>query len=215
MVQAFDAGAGRLSDEESWASIHTTVDDARRSMYNAGSTTILLLWAAIAGIAFMAQYAITALAPDFSGRAPWLPGALWSVLGPLGGWASFVIGRRARQRIGVGDASRKLEIRGVLFWLAVLAASFLIPLAAGLHSVDAAERGTNINLVIVGVWTLGLILFGIMHRTLIAAGGAFYAAAFYIPFYAAPDIAPAISGAALLAVAAGALAWRATKRVSV
>ena len=68
-------------------------------------------------------------------------------------------------------------------------------------------------LVVVGIWTLALILFGIMHRPLIAAGGAVYAAAFYIPFYLAGDVAPAISGATLLAVAAGALAWIAKKRV--
>jgi len=212
MVQAFDAGARGLSDEESWASIQTTVDEARRSMHNAGSTTILLLWAAIAGLAFIAQYAIAALAPGFAERVPWFPGLLWSVLGPLGGWASAIIGRRARQSIGVGSATRKLETRVVLYWLAVITAGILLPLAAGLYNADVAERGTSITLVAVGIWTLGIILFGIMHRALIAAGGAIFAAAFYIPFYIAGDIAPAISGVTLLAVAAGALVWRARMR---
>ena len=47
MSQAFEVDANRITDEESWVSIHATVDDARRSMYVAGSTTILLLWAAV------------------------------------------------------------------------------------------------------------------------------------------------------------------------
>ena len=212
-MQIPDSDGSTLTDSESWATIHATVDDTRRSMYVAGSTAILLLWAAITGIAFMAQYAIAALAPGFAERSPWFPMPMWAVLGPLGGWASAIIGRRARQRIGVEDAARKLEIRFVLFWLAVVTASFLIPLAAGTWNVDAAERSTSIMLVVVGIWTLALILFGIMHRPLIAAGGAVYAAAFYIPFYVAGDIAPAISGATLLAVAAGALAWVTKKRV--
>ena len=212
-MQALDSDGSTLTDSESWATIHATVDDARRSMYVAGSTAILLLWAAITGLAFITQYAIAELATGFAERSPWFPLAPWSVLGPLGGWASAIIGRRARQRIGVGDAARKVEIRFVLFWLAVVTASFLIPLAAGVGNVDVAERGARIMLVVVGIWTLALILFGIMHRPLIAAGGAVYAAAFYIPFYLAGDIAPAISGATLLAVAAGALAWIAKKRV--
>ena len=209
----FDSDAGRLTNEESWASIHATVDDARRSMYVAGSTTILLMWAAITGVAFIAQYAITELATDFAERFPWFPGPLWGGLCTLGGVASGIIGHRAGQRTGAGGAARSAGIRVFLFWLAVITAAFLIPLAAGLYNVDVAERGTSIMLVIVGIWTLALILFGIMYRPLIAAGGAVYAAAFYIPFYVAGDIAPAISGATLLALAAGSLAWIAKKRV--
>ena len=93
----------------------------------------------------------------------------------------------------------------------MVAAAFLIPGAAGLWTVDIAERGKSIALVAVGVIALGHVLFGIMHRPLIAAAGAGYAAAFYIPFYVAGDIAPAVSGATLLAVAALALAWIAKK----
>lgn len=214
MVQAFDGDIGGLTDEESWASIHTTVDDARRSMYVAGSTTILLMWAAITGLAFIAQYAISTLATEFAERFPWWPGPMWGALGAAGMVASAMIGHRAGQRIGAGDAARSAGIRVFLFWLSVVAAAFLIPLAAGLWNVDVAERGESIVLVVVGVIALGHILFGIMHRPLIAAAGAAYAAAFYIPFYVAGDIAPAISGATLLAIAASALARARKMRVN-
>ncbi len=214
MAQAFDADASRLGDEESWASIHATVDDARRSMYVAGSTTILLLWAAITGVGFMAQYAIAELAPGFAERFPWFPGPLWGALGAAGMVASAIIGHRAGQRTGAGDAARRAGIRVFLYWLAVTAAAFLIPLAAGMWTVDVAERGESIVLVVVGIVALGHILFGIMHRPLIAAAGAGYAAAFYIPYYIAGDIAPAVSGATLLAIAAVALARVVGRRVA-
>ena len=212
-MQTLDSDASSLTDSESWASIHATVDDVRRSMYVAGSTTILLLWAAITGVGFLAQYAITTLATDFVERVPWFPGPLWGGLGACGMVASSIIGHRAGRRTGAGEAARSAGIRVFLFWLTVVAAAFLIPLAAGMWTVEVAERGESIVLVVVGIVALGHILFGIMHRPLIAAAGAGYAAAFYIPFYVAGDIAPAISGATLLAVAAGALAWVAKKRV--
>lgn len=214
MVQTFDADAGRITDEESWVSIHATVDDARRSMYVAGSTTILLLWAAITGIGFISQYAIAALATGFAERFPWFPGPLWGALGAFGMVASAIIGHRAGQRLGTGDAARSAGVRVFVFWLTVVGAAFLVPLAAGLWNVDVAERGRSIVAVVVGIVALGHILFGIMHRPLIAAAGIGYATAFYIPFYVAGDAAPAISGAALLAVAAAALTWIARKRVA-
>lgn len=214
MAQTFDADAGRITDEESWVSIHATVDDARRSMYVAGSTTILLLWAAISGIGFITQYAIAAQATGFAERFPWFPGPLWGALGVSGMVASAIIGHRAGQRLGTGDAARSAGIRVFLFWLTVVAAAFLVPLAAGLWNVDVADGGKSIVLVVVGIVALGHILFGIMHRPLIAAAGAGYAAAFYIPFYFAGDIAPLVSGNLLLAIAAGALTWVAKKRVA-
>lgn len=214
MLQAFDADGSRPTDEESWTSIHAAVDDARRSMYVAGSTAILLLWAVITGVGLMAQYAIAELATGFAERFPWFPGPLWGGLGAAGMVASAIIGHRAGEQTGAGDAARRAGIRVFLFWLSVVAAAFLIPLAAGMWTVDVAERGESIVLVVVGIVALGHILFGIMHRPLIAAAGAGYAAAFYIPFYVAGDIAPAVSGATLLAIAACALAWLARKRVA-
>ena len=111
------------------------------------------------------------------------------------------------------EAARSAGIRVLLFWLTVVGAAFLVPLAAGLWDVDVAERGKSIVVVVVGIVALGHILFGIMHRPLIAAAGVGYAIAFYLPFYVAGDVAPAISGAALLVVAATALIWVAKNRV--
>ncbi|MCQ3805887.1 MAG: hypothetical protein OXB92_10795 [Acidimicrobiaceae bacterium] len=214
MSQAFEVDANRITDEESWVSIHATVDDARRSMYVAGSTTILLLWAAITGTGLVAQYAIAQLAPGFTERFPWFPGPLWGALAVFGMVACAIIGNRASQILGAGEAARSAGIRVFLFWLAVVGAAFLIPLAAGSWNADVADRGRSIVVVTVGIVALGHILFGIMHRPLIAAAGIGYALAFYIPFYVAGDAAPAISGAALLIVATAALIWVTKNRVS-
>ena len=131
MAQAFDADASRLRDEESWRSIHATIDDARRSMHVAGSTAILLLWAAITGIGFMAHYSIDELAAGFAERFPWYPGPLWGALGAAGMAASSIIGHRAGQRIGTGEAARRAGIRVFLFWVSVVAGAFLIPWSPG------------------------------------------------------------------------------------
>ena len=54
-----------LTPEESWRAINTTMDRARNSMHVAGTTTILLLWGAIASLGHVSQYTIETLAPDF------------------------------------------------------------------------------------------------------------------------------------------------------
>ena len=58
-----------------------------------------------------------------------------------------------------------------------------------------------------GIVALGHILFGIMHRPAIAAVGAGFAAAFYLPSYLAGDAALAVSAAATLVVVALGAAW--------
>ena len=52
-MQAFNEGADALTAEESWQAIHTTMDDARSSMYLAGSTAIMLLWGVIASVGWL------------------------------------------------------------------------------------------------------------------------------------------------------------------
>ena len=54
---------------------------------------------------------------------------------------------------------------------------------------------------------LGHVLFGIMHRPVIAAVGAGLAAAFYVPSYVAGDAALAVSAAAMLVVVGIGAAW--------
>ena len=194
-----------LPPDESWSAIHTTMDRARSSMYVAGTTTILLLWGAIVALGYFSQYAIQTLASDFAAGTPWYPGPLWGVLATAGMVGSALIGHRASREIAAGDAARSAGIRVFLFWLAVLAAAFLVPVAAGLWT--AGDAGVAIPRVTVGIVALGHVLFGIMHRPAIAAVGAGFAAAFYLPSYLAGDAALAVSAAATLIVVALGTAW--------
>ena len=94
---------------------------------------------------------------------------------------------------------RKLEDADYL----VITKEFLRPAAAGLWTAG----GAAIPRVTVGIVALGHVLFGIMHRPVIAAVGAGFAAAFYVPSYLVGDAALAVSGAATLIVVALGTAW--------
>ncbi len=181
------------------------MDDTRSAMYVAGTATILLLWGVIASLGYLSEYAIDTLASDFGEDNPWVSGPLWGVLIAVGMVGSATIGHRAGRRQAAGDAMRSAGIRVFLFWLAVVAAAFLIPGAAGMWNADVDPL--NIPRVAVGVVALGHVLFGIMHRPLIAAVGLGIAAAFYIPSYLAGDAALAVTAAATLLVVALAWAW--------
>ena len=187
-----------LSPDESWHTIHSTMETARSSMYLAGTTTILLLWGVIASLGYFSQYAIETFAPGFSAERPWFPGPVWGVLATAGMVSSAIIGHRAGREKAAGDAMRGAGIRVFLFWLAVLAAAFFIPAAAGMWNADGAD---GIPRVAIGVVALGHVLFGIMLRPVIAAVGVGIAAAFYIPIYLVDgDEAMLVSAALMLAV---------------
>ena len=175
-----DGETGAGTPEESWRDIHETMDRARSSMYVAGTATITLLWAAIALLGVGSQYAILTLASEFAERSPWIFGVLWGILMVPGMVGSGFIGRRAGRKIAPGDAARSAGIRVFLYWLAVVVAVFLIPAAAGMWN---AEGGDNIPGVAIGIVSLAYVLFGIMHRPVLAAVGVGFAAAFYIPNY--------------------------------
>ena len=204
-MQQANSGGTELTPEEGWRAIHATIDRAHSSMYLAGTASILLLWGVITSLWFFAQFAVIELAPDFAAANPWYGGPVWGVLGTAGMAGSAVIGHRAGRRNMAGDAARNARIRVFLFWLAVVAAAFLIPGVAGMWT--AGDAGDNIARVAMGVVTLGFILFGIMHRPAIAAIGAGIAAAFYIPGYLAGDAAAVVSGVATLAVAVLGVMW--------
>ena len=70
-----------------------------------------------------------------------------------------------------------------------------------------ADAGANIPHVAIGIVALGYVLFGIMHRPMIAVVGVGIAAAFYLPNYLAGDAALAVSAAATLTVAALGAVW--------
>jgi hypothetical protein len=118
--------------------------------------------------------------------------------------SSAIIGHRAGREKAAGDAMRGAGIRVFLFWLAVLAAAFFIPAAAGMWNADGAD---SIPHVAIGVVALGHVLFGIMLRPVIAAVGVGIAAAFYIPDYLAGDAAPVVTAVAILIVVALSAAW--------
>ena len=173
-------------------------------MYLAGTTTIILLWGAIASLGLLSQYAIETLAPGLAADYPWFPGPLWGALTTVGFIGSSIIGHRAGRENAVGDAMRSAGIRVFLFWLAVLAAAFAIPAAAGLWNADGAE---SIPHVTIGVVALGHVLFGIMLRPVIAVVGVGIAAAYYIPAMLAGDAAPAVTAVAILVVVLLSAAW--------
>ncbi len=186
-----------LTPQEGWETIHESMDRARSSMYVAGSATILLLWAAIAAAGVGSQYAIMTLADDFTDRSPWIFGVLWGTLMVPGMVGSAFIGRRAGRKIAPGDAARSAGMRVFLYWLAVVVAMFLIPAAAGMWN---AEDGDNIPGVTIGIVSLAYILFGIMHRPVLAIVGVWFAAAFYIPNALLGDVAIPVSGGLMLVV---------------
>ena len=190
--------------EESWRTIHETMDRARSSMYVAGTAPIMLLWAAIASLGVGSQYAILTLASEFAERSPWIYTVLWGVLMVPGMVGSGFIGRRAGRKMAPGDAARKAGIRVFLYWLAVVVAVFLIPAAAGMWN---AEDGDNIPGVAIGIVSLAYILFGIMHRPVLAAVGVGFAAAFYIPNYLVEGDEVMLVSAALMVVVVVLGAW--------
>ena len=190
--------------EESWRTIHETMDRARSSMYVAGTATIMLLWAAIASLGVGSQYAILTLASEFAERNPWIYTVLWGILMVPGMVGSGFIGRRAGRKISPGDAAREAGIRVFLYWLAVVVAVFLIPAAAGMWNT---EDGDNIPGVAIGIVSLAYILFGIMHRPVLAAVGMGFAAAFYIPNYLMEGNEVMLVSAALMVVVVVLGAW--------
>ena len=206
-----DGGTAALTPEESWGTIHETLDRSRSSMYAAGMETILLLWGAIVSLGYFWQYASQTLAVDLLTRRPWIPLPLWIALGVGGMVGSAIIGHRATGRIAVGVDARSAGIRVFLFWLAVITTAFLVPGAAGMWN---AELGAKIPYVVVGIVGLGYVLFGIMFRPALAVVGLGIAVSFYLPSYLVGDAAPAVSGAATLVVAGLGWAWIRKKDVA-
>ena len=190
--------------EESWRDIHETMDRARNAMYVAGTSAIMLLWAGIGSLGYLSEYVIMALTPEFAERNPWFHLPLWGGLIAAGMLGSSLLGHRAGKKNAIGDGVRSAGVRVFLFWLSVAVAAFFIPAAAGMWN---GEDGDNVPRVAIGIVSLGYILFGIMHRPAIAAVGAGFAAAFYLPSYLAGDAALGVSAVATLIVVALGAAW--------
>ena len=203
-MQSGQQGASGLAAGESWESIHLALERSQRSLYLAGTASILLLWGALTAIYFFFSFALGELFPQFVDDYPWYPGPVWGVLGTVGMFGSMFIGHRSSRRNADGVVARNAGIRVLLYWLAVVTAAGLIPGAAGLWSAGQSE---NIPNTVFGVICLGYVLFGILYRPALAVVGVGMAAAFIAPGYLAGDWAGAVSGIAILAVCGMGAAW--------
>ena len=194
-----------ISAERGWASIHATLDKAHSSMYMAGWTKIMLLWGAIVAVGYLSMYAVETLAPEFAADYPWYPGPLWLGLAIPGMIASSLIGHRASAKNASGPSARSAGLRVFGFWMAVVAAAFVIPAASGLWAAEFDP--VAIAGVAVGIIALGYVLFGILHHPAISLVGVGIAASFYLPAHFAGEAAPVLSAVLIVVVVAAAWAW--------
>ena len=191
--------------QQGWASIHSTLDRSRSSMYVAGWAHIMLLWGAIVTVGYLSTYAIETLASAFATDYPWYPGPLWIGLVVPGIIGSSIIGHRASKRNASGPSATAAGMRVFSFWMSVVAAAFVIPAASGLWTADSDPIA--VTGVAVGIVALGYILFGIMHSLAVALVGLAIAASYYLPAHYAGDAAPLMTSALILAVVVVAWVW--------
>ena len=201
-----------ITPEQGWTSIHATLDRSHSSMYMAGWTSIMLLWGAIVAVGYLSMYTVETLAPEFAADYSWYPGLLWFGLVIPGMIGSSIIGYRASKQNASGPSATAAGLRVFGFWMAVVAAAFIIPAASGLWTADSdpiAIAGIG-----VGIVALGYILFGILHHPAIALVGLGFAASYYLPMHFAGDAAPVVSAALIIAVVAAAWVWSRKSRVA-
>ncbi len=199
-------GEGQQIDaEQGWTSIHATLDRSHNSMYMAGWTNIMLLWGAIVAVGYLSMQAIGTFAPEFAADYPWYPGPLWLGLAALGMIGSSIFGYRAGRQNASGPSARAAGLRVFGFWMAVVAAAFVIPAASGLWV--AGSDPLAIGGVSVGIIALGYVLFGILHHPAISLVGVGIAASYYLPAHFAGDAAPVVSAALIIGVVAAAWLW--------
>ena len=201
-----------ITPEQGWTSIHATLDRSHSSMYMAGWTSIMLLWGAIVAAGYLSMYSIETLAPKFAADYSWYPGPLWFGLVIPGMVGSSIIGHRASKQNASGPSATAAGLRVFGFWMAVVAAAFIIPAASGLWTADSDPIA--IAGVAVGIVALGYILFGILHHWAIALVGLGFATAYYLPTQFAGDAAPVASAALIIAVVVVAWAWMRKSRVA-
>lgn len=193
-----------LAAEESWEAIHQALERSHRSLYLAGTASILLLWGVLTAVYFLVTFATGELTPEFVADYPWYHGPIWAVLGPLGMIGSAIIGHRAGERNAGGTVARNAGVKVFLYWLAVATTAGLIPGVAGMWDPGHAE---SIPQTVLAVIFLGYVLFGILFRPALAVVGAALAAAVLVPHYFAGDLSGLVSGLAVLGVCALGAAW--------
>ena len=191
--------------QQSWESIQETLDISRSSMYLAGWTTIMLLWGALYAIGYLSQYAVETLAPTFAENYPWYPAPLWAGVGFVGMVSSAIIGSRASSQNAQGRTATTVGMRIFFFWFSVISAAFIIPPAAGMWTSDA--DGAAIGGVVIGIISLGYVLFGVMSHPAISLVGLAFAASYYIPSHLFGDVAPVVSAVSMLMLVLAAWIW--------
>ena len=199
-----EGGEDALTPQESWGEIHATMDKARSSMYLAGTSEILLLWAAITPVLYLFEYWLQTGGADLAAESPWVRAPIFGVVVAAGMVGSGFIGRRAASRNVTKEIGRAIGIRVFSFWIAVGVAAWYIPAAAGMWT---PELGPQIPHVAIGVVTLGYVLFGIMTNLVLAGVGAGIAAAYYLPSHLAGDAALVVSAVATLVVVVLGALW--------
>lgn len=199
-----EGGDGALTPQESWGAIHATIDKTRSSMYLAGTSEILLLWAAITPVMYLFEYWLQTGGSHLTEESPWVRGPIFGVVVAAGMVGSGFIGRRAARRNVTREIGRAIGIRVFSFWIAVGVAAWCIPAAAGMWT---DELGPQIPHVAIGVVTLGYVLFGIMTNLVLAGIGLGIAAAYYLPDQLAGDAALVVSAVATLVVVALGALW--------
>ena len=194
-----------LTPEASLNAIHSTLSQAQSSMYLAGTATILLVWGAITALGYIAEYAINDIASDFANDNPWYHAPLWGGLVIVGIVASSIIGSRASKNFADSATARKAGLKVFTFWITVTAAAWLVPALSGLWSNGAASEYTAG--IVIGIVSLGYVLFGLMSRPAISILGIGIAAAFYIPYHFAGDSAYAITAILMLILIVAGAIW--------
>ena len=195
----------QTTPKQQWQSIHETLDKSRNSMYLVGSPEIILLWGVIVALGYLSMHGVESLTPAFAADKPWYPGPLWFGLGVLGMLGSSTIGYRASRQKSDGLLAKSVGLRVFGFWVATVAAAFIIPVVSGVWTPDSDPiviRGISI-----GIIALGYVLFGIMYHPAIALAGLGIAASYYLPPHLAGDGAPLLSAGIVLVVLAFAWAW--------
>ena len=202
----------RVTPEQGWRSIQSTLDSSRTAMYVAGWPNIMLLWGAIVAVGYFSMYATETLAPAFADDYPWYPGPLWFGLAIPGMIGSSLIGYRASRQNASGPSATAAGLRVFGFWMAVVASAFIIPGASGLWTNDSDP--ITISGVAIGIVALGYILFGIMHHLAISLVGFGIAASYYLPTHFAGDAAPVLSAVLMLVIVAAAWVWIRKSRIT-
>ena len=195
----------RITSEDAWESIHTTLDRSRSLMYVAGWPSILLLWGTIVSVGYLTQFIVETAFTTFADDYPWFPGPLWGALGTIGMIGSSIFGHRAGRANSDGPTATRAGLQVFFFWMAVVTAAFIIPAASGLYNLESFEPA--IADVAVGIVALGYVLFGIMHHRAIALMGVGIAAAHYVPSYFVGDFSDAVSAVLMLAFVVVAWTW--------